>query len=220
MKDAIWSLLYPHKCILCDCLLDDKTVDICRQCAVKEPVFPHAQSGAQEKLTLRFLDSYTAVWYYEENVRRSILRYKFRKGLYLLPSYVSRLSDRISRDYGQSFDVLSWVPVSRRRKWKRGYDQAELLCRGAARELGIPCVRTLRKIRHTPPQSSTERSRRAGNVLGAYRVCEPENFAGKRVLLIDDIITTGATADECAKTLRIAGASGVYLATMAAAQKK
>jgi len=116
------------------------------------------------------------------------------------------------------FDVLTWVPVSFLRRMKRGFDQTENVTLAVAKELGVPAVKALKKIRHTPPQSSipTADARRA-NVLNAYRVIDPELVRGKKILLLDDILTTGATASECAKTLCLAGAGEISLGVVAVA---
>ena len=125
---------------------------------------------------------------------------------------------KLRRSRKEDFDVLTWVTTGYRRRRKRGYDQAKLIAVAVAGELGVKAVRTLKKIRHTPPQSSfsTVAQRRA-NVLGAYKVIRPEWVRGKRVLVIDDIITTGATASECARVLLTAGAKEVKFAAVAAA---
>lgn len=216
------ELLFPRKCIFCRAILPRNALDMCPQCRVNAPEFPFSgeKERGRQKLTLRFLDSYTAVWYYEEKVRNSILRYKFHRGFHLVPAFGRFLSMRIRREFEDGFDVITWVPVSRRRKWQRSFDQSELLCRAVARELGVKPVRLLHKIRHNPPQSSTERANRKGNVLGAYKAVNEADIRGKRVLLIDDIVTSGATADECAMMLVLAGAKEVKLACLAAAQKR
>ena len=101
------------------------------------------------------------------------------------------------------------VPVSAKRRRSRGYDQTELLAHAVARELELPCTQTLQKIRHNPAQSSQrDAAARRANVLGAYRAVSPERFAGRSVLLIDDILTTGATLSECSRVLLTAGAKG------------
>lgn len=118
----------------------------------------------------------------------------------------------------ESFDILTWVPVSRLRKLKRGYDQVELLVNAVAQELDLVPIRTLRKVRNTPPQSRIhEAAHRRANVMGAYKIVDPSQIQGKRILLLDDIITTGATISECAKTLLLAGAKEVSAAAVAVA---
>ena len=118
------------------------------------------------------------------------------------------------------FDCITWVPVSARRKRERGYDKVELLAKVVGKELARDPVPLLKKVRHNRPQSgiSGMKERRA-NALDAYREINPEAIAGKRILLLDDIITTGATAGECAKVLRKHGAIEVHCAAVAAARK-
>ncbi len=216
------EIIFPRKCILCGRLLPEGTADLCSECRRDAPYFPPIaeKESRKQKLTLRFLDSYTAVWYYEEKVRESILRYKFHKRIHLLPGFAAELTHRIALDYGTDFDMLTWVPIHPIRRFFRTYDQSELLCRAVAEHLGVPAVRSLRKVRYNRPQSSMEHASRRANVMGVYRAFEPENYTGKRILLIDDVVTTGSTADECAMTLLAAGAGSVRLAALAAAQKK
>lgn len=211
--ETIANLLFPPKCVLCGEILEKDETDLCHTCRVEAPVFP------QSRTKLSFLDSWTAVWYYEENVRRSILRYKFRRARHYAPAYGRMLAMKLLREYPDGFDVLTWVPISPLRKLKRGYDQVELLAKAVGAELGLEPVRTLRKIRNNPPQSGIEgQAQRKANVLGVYRVVDPENFRGKRVLMLDDIITTGSTAGEAARVLLTAGAKEVHCGTVAAAR--
>ena len=114
------------------------------------------------------------------------------------------------------FDMVTWAPLSKKRLRRRGYDQARLLAEAVAKELGLPGEGLLRKVRNTPPQSGidTPEARRA-NVSGVYAAAEPNHAAGKCILLIDDIITTGATVSECARILLLSGAESVYAAALA-----
>ena len=208
------QLLFPSKCILCGKLLQAGEQDLCRECRVDSPEYP----GAKD--TIQFLDSFTAVWYYEGNVRRSLLRYKFYNCRSFAHGYGRILAMKLLRENPEGFDCITWVPVSFLRKLTRGYDQVELLANAVGRELGMEPVPLLRKVRHNRPQSgiSGEAERRA-NVLGAYRVLNREAISGKRILLLDDILTTGATAGECARILLTNGAKEVHCAAVAAARK-
>ena len=128
---------------------------------------------------------------------------------------------KLMTEYPEGFDVLTWVPVSRVRKFTRGYDQVELLAEAVGKELGLEPVRTLRKLQNNPPQSGISGiEKRRANVLGIYRIENPEQVAGKRVLLLDDILTTGATAGECARVLLTAGAREVHCGCIAVAKKR
>ena len=115
------------------------------------------------------------------------------------------------------YDILTWVPVSRLRRLTRGYDQVELLAKAVGKELGVAPVPTLKKIRHNRRQSGIHsEAERMANVLGAYRVLSPGEIRGKRILLLDDVLTTGATSGECARMLLTAGAKEVHCAVIAA----
>ena len=107
--------------------------------------------------------------------------------------------------------------IAKLRRFHRGYDQVELICNEVGKELSVLPVRTLRKIRNTPPQSGIKDvSRRRANVLGAYTACDSAAIKGKRILLLDDVITSGSTISECARMLVTAGASEVICAAVAA----
>lgn len=208
------ALLFPPKCILCRRLLGDSETDLCRQCRTETPRYP------RRKRKLQFLDSFAAVWYYEGDVRRSLLRYKFYHARSYAPAYGRLLAMELLQVHPEGFDVLTWVPVSPLRRLRRGYDQVELLAKAVGRELGMAPTPTLRKVRHNRPQSGVAgAAQRRANVLGVYRAIDPELVRGKRVVLLDDILTTGATAGEAARTLLTAGAGEVHCAAVAAARK-
>ena len=210
----LMELLFPPKCVLCRKLLKSGEMDLCGDCRADAPEYPG------KKINIRFLDSFAAVWYYEGNVRGSILRYKFYNARSYALSYGRILGMKLLREYPEGFDVLTWVPVSRLRKLRRGYDQVELLARAVGRELELSPIPTLQKIRNNRPQSRLEvPAAGKANVLGAYRMLDDVDVKGKRVLLLDDILTTGSTAGECARVLLTAGASEVHCAALAAARK-
>ena len=148
-----------------------------------------------------------------------MLRYKFAGRRCYAAAYGRALAMKLQTEELTDLDILTWVPVSSLRRMRRGYDQVELLANATAKELGIAPCKTLKKTRNTPPQSGIKDVyRRRANVLGAYKPVNPENIRGKRILLLDDIITTGATASECARTLLTAGAKEVYCAAIAASE--
>ena len=208
------QLLFPPRCVLCRALLNQNETDLCRSCRTDAPEYPAA------KRRIQFLDSFAAVWYYEGSVRSSLLRYKFHGVRSYAPAYGRLLAMKLRREYPEGFDVLTWVPVSRLRRLHRGYDQVELLARSVGRELDMVPVCTLKKIRHNRQQSHiSDGAGRRANVLGAYRLIDPQTVRGKRVLILDDILTTGATVGECARVLRTEGAREVHCAALAARRK-
>ena len=203
--------LFPRKCILCRTLLSKAETDLCTGCRQDQPEYPYGRKKVPHITDL------TAVWRYSGEVRSSLHRYKFRGARHYAPAYGRLVAMRILRDLPAA-DVVTWVPVSRKRLRERGYDQVQLLAEAVSPELELPAVKLLDKFRDNQANSGlkTPEERRA-NVLGVYRAVGSEHFRGKRVLLLDDIITTGATASECARVLLTAGAEDVIFAAVAAA---
>jgi len=116
-------------------------------------------------------------------------------------------------------DLLTSVPLHWGRRLRRGFDQADLLSQRLNRFLQIPLSeRNLRRIRATASQTGLSESKRRENVRGAFKVRRPDEVKGKRVLLVDDVMTTGATVSECARTLLRAGAKEVSVLVVARAQ--
>lgn len=210
---SLFDLLFPPRCVLCRKVLEHYEVDVCNHCREDAPVCPPS------KAKLPFLEGWCALWYYQDDVRKSVLRYKFRNRRSYAVNYANLLARKLQEEFPEGFDILTWVPISPIRKLKRGFDQVEKLAAALAVAMDMQPVRTLKKIRHNRPQSGISGpAHRRANVLGAYKVIQPENFWGKRVLLLDDVITTGATVGECARMLLTAGAREVYVGAVAAAR--
>ena len=211
LYDRLLGLFFPPKCVLCRKLLKEEENALCPACRISAPRFSRRKSKPQ------FLDSFAAVWYYEDSVRSSLLRYKFGGLRAYGEPYARLLADKLRKEETSDFDMLVWIPISRLRRLRRGYDQVELIARTLSRELDLPLVCALKKIRHTRPQSRIKGfEKRKANVLGAYRVIS--SVEGKKILLLDDIVTTGATMAEAARMLKTAGAKEVH--GIAVASKK
>ena len=214
IKEHFLEILFPPKCLLCRKILQKDELDLCRQCRTDAPVCPLS------KKKFPFIDSWAAVWYYEGQARSSLLRYKFHNARSYAGGYGRLLAMQLQHIQPEGFDLLTWIPISPLRKLRRGYDQSQLLAQAVGNELGLEPIRLLRKFRHNRAQSSiVGGAQRRANVLGVYRVENSSALVGKRILLIDDIITTGATAGECARVLLTAGAKEVYLGAVALRQR-
>jgi len=118
---------------------------------------------------------------------------------------------------GLEFDLVTAVPMSPGKRWKRGFNQSELVARTVAGTLGTRYRRLLMERRGAPRQREMRRTDRFINVLDRYAAVDRKLVSGARILIIDDILTTGATINECARTLKNAGAAGVYSLTIARA---
>ena len=163
-----------------------------------------------------FFSECVSALYYEGDVREAIHRFKFNGVTAYDYAFGELLASCIYENLKGEYDILSWAPVDAGRRRSRGYDQAELLAREAGRRLCREPVPVLRKRRGVRPQSKTgQPEKRRANIAGAYTVLDRERIRDKRILLIDDIVTSGATLSECAKTLLLAGAEDVRCATLA-----
>ena len=112
--------------------------------------------------------------------------------------------------------LLVPVPLHRWRLWRRGFNQAALLAQALAKLSGAGIDLTvLTRVRATPPSAGMGRAARAKNVRGAFRIVDKTRIKGRTIILVDDVLTTGATADACARHLVRAGAGGVHVLTFA-----
>lgn len=217
MRDWIHQLLdlfFPPKCPFCGKVLDH--AGICPAC---EKALPWTEEGAGVRELSGGVRCAAPLWY-EGKVREGLLRFKFQ-GARAAAGPLGELVARCAAErFSGAFDVVTWVPVSRRRLRSRGYDQARLLAESACRLWEVRPEQLLQKITDNPAQSGlTEEAARRANVLGVYEAAEPERIQGCRILLVDDICTTGATLAECARTLRDAGAADVMCVCAALARR-
>jgi len=211
--DFALDILYPPKCILCRKLLKTGEHGICNNCTALLPKL--CAEGCRRDI--RHVKQCVFPFQYKDEVRESLLRYKFYGLAVYGPIYADFIAKSIDEN-GISCDIISWVPVHRTRYRERGYDQAELLAKALAKKIGVPCRKLLVKKRNNIRQSSIEdREMRKRNVSGVYRLAVKENLIGKRVLLVDDIVTTGSTLGECAAVLSKAGCTEINAAVFAAA---
>ena len=203
IPDWFLDLLFPPKCPFCGRLLE-KGEMLCPDCQRDLPWLAGRPAETEVELT----GGCVSALRYQDKVRTAVHGYKFggRSGR---SRPFGLLITQAVTDHDLAADLVSWPSLSPKRLRRRGYDQAELLAREVGKNLGLPVIRTLDKGER-PAQSGLEgEAARRANLLGAYTAVTPEKYSGKTILLIDDVVTTGATLSECAKTLRLAGAGKV-----------
>ena len=216
MKLWLWALdlLFPPKCPFCEGVLEDPRAPLCSAC---QPQL----LWLDEKDSFRKVDFSAGCWSvleYRDAVREAVHRYKFTP-VRARGEALGKLMAQCAADHPEiQPEIITWVPLSRKRRRKRGFDQAEELARTMERELGIPAEGVLRKDTDTRQQSSIrDKQQRRANVLGVYSLCPGADVRGKCLLLVDDVITSGATLSSCAKVLAEAGAEKVWCVTLAQA---
>jgi ComF family protein len=168
---------------------------------------------------LRGFDAAYCFGSYEGTLRELIHLYKYAGIETLSKPLAELLAAALPLD--ERFDAVTAVPLHWRKQWHRGFNQSELLAREIARRRAIPVVRALGRVRFTQTQAGLSNTERRKNVAAAFRCRRAaKTLAGWRVLLIDDVMTTGSTAAACARTLKQAGASRVVLATVARVDRR
>jgi ComF family protein len=161
------------------------------------------------------IDWARAAFAYDAPVRRALLSLKFGGARSFADAFAPWMAGAAgARTAAAPGVVVTWVPLGRHRRRRRGFDQAAVLAAGVARALGAPCAATLERVRETDPQARRSAVERRRALAGAFRA---RGTAPPRVVLVDDVLTTGATAAECASVLHRAGAREVGLLTAARA---
>jgi ComF family protein len=168
---------------------------------------------------LRGFDAAYCYGSYEGALRELIHLYKYGRVRTLAKPLGDLLAAALPRE--ERFDAVTAVPLHWRRQWQRGFNQSELLARATAARYGIPLVRALGRVRATATQAGLSNTRRRQNVDTAF-ACRrgARGLAGKRILLIDDVLTTGSTAAACARVLKRAGAARVALLAVARVDRR
>lgn len=223
VKDVVLAAVFPDRCPYCGEVIPHR-MGCCSDCAaslmpIEPPVCTLCGCRREDCTCDKHRKPYercVAPFYYEGRARAGILRMKARERPYVVRELAARMADTWERDYGDiPIDGVTYIPMTRREERRRGFNQSRLLAERVAQQLALPLWPALVKIQETRPQKSLTAYERSGNVLGVFDVDDRCPVAGKRLLLIDDLVSTGSTAGECAKVLKLYGAIEVSLLTAA-----
>lgn len=227
MKFNPVKLLYPQRCRFCNNVIDirreichtcENTLqriegDICKLCGMGEN---DCKCGHKK----HFYKYICAPFYYEGAASRAIWNLKFNNKIKFSMPLAEDMVKAFNAHYSEyDFDLCTFVPSAKEAFKERGYNQAELLAKDFCEITGVKCVDLLEKIFHTESQHNLSSAERSGNLVGAIALKDSVDIENMRILLIDDIKTTGATLNECAKMLLIGGAAEVFCLTVAITKK-
>ena len=184
----------------------DNLAELCDKCMEHEP---HQFELAKSSVT------------FDNTARRLIYGFKYGGARYLAKFMAQSMVKTAQKNGFTDAGLITFVPLHSKRQRKRGYNQSELLAESLSVMLSIPCAALLHKTKHTKNLARLNRAERSEIIHGSFETaCERSAVKDKTILLIDDVLTTGATADECAKVLKRAGAQKVWLLTFASVQSK
>ncbi len=219
------AAVYPERCACCGRVVSCGEL-VCAPCrallpVVEPPLCPLCGCGRSDcscEGRRRLVEGIVAPFYYEGASRDAVRNLKFYNRLYAAEPLALAMAAVVRREWlapddgrpAVRFDGVIPVPVSRATFRRRGYNQSALLANKLAEALGLPMEDALVKLWDTPAQRGLPAYRRSGNVLGVFDRAAGADFTGCTLMLVDDIATTGATLDECAKMLKIYGAREVY----------
>ena len=232
------DILYPRHCFACDkSLHEEKDIYICKTCSekinnveIKRCIKCGSELGPSALTTikgcpecvnanLRFERSFF-VSNYDDPLRKLIHQYKYNKHECLARPFGDLLINQLLiHEIISEIDIVVPVPLHWRKKLERGFNQSELIAKRICKKLSLPIsINNLCRIKNTLSQTQLPRAQRQKNVSGAFRIKQPKVFIKKQMLLVDDVLTTGITASECARNLKKAGAKKVYLLALARAK--
>jgi ComF family protein len=237
ISQSLFSLIFPDECRLCaQPLREISRIPVCRACLAKpEPLaaefscvqchapflspFPLDEQGLCGlcRRGVRGFDAAYSFGFYEGELRELIHLFKYGRIQTLAKPLGRLLSLALPRE--QLFEAIVPLPLHWRKRWQRGFNQSGLLAHELGRRVHIPVKNVLRRVRRTTAQAGLTNAKRRLNVSGAFRA-KKHALEGLRVLLIDDVMTTGATAASCARALKMAGAQRVTLLTLARADRR
>ena len=223
ITEWLLAIFFPKRCAGCGRVIRYDE-DWCENChatlpLILPPICP--QCGASKDRCRcggrrHHYDRICAPLYYRDQARMAIVRYKRDALRPISKPLAALMAPVIRRECGEAMpDMVTFIPSYRNDVHERGFNPSRVLAEQIAAELGIPCRQLLHKLFRTKAQKELPAVFRTGNVFGAFDVVEGEALLGKHILLIDDVRTTGATLNECAKMLKISGAATVTVAVAA-----
>lgn len=214
------NFIFPPSCGFCDKVGEGYLCQKCKQNIIYSNLYFNQLDLYLNSNT--FIDKHFYLFSYIGTIREKILQYKFDDKAYLVNTiYEFFMNNEKLYGFLKKYDIMIAVPISTIRKRERGYNQSELLARKISRLADIQLEKqVLKKQKSNQPQSSLNKEQRKENVKNVYKVQNELKISNKKVLLVDDIYTTGATVNECAKMLKQAGCKEVGVLTIAKEFKK
>lgn len=233
MLRMLIDLLYPRICQACSAKIKGYEKNICDECSKKikmrRPPFcvtcgRQLHGLPEDLLTCRdceeehpFFDRAYSVCLYDDTVKRLVHSFKYRKMTSLKKDLTSLMLDFMKKyNVAKHAELVLSVPMHPKKLFSREINHSDILAKNIAEALNLRYVpHIIRKIKHTPQQTTLERQKRIKNIFGSFSVRNAEPIKNKNLLIVDDLFTTGSTVNECARILKNAGAKSIEVITLA-----
>ena len=203
----IVAFLYPSLCPFCLSVIDTDEY-ACKECKSDMPpygVFQGVNDGYRCCSPL----------VYDGKFRNALILFKFKRKKQYTKAFARIMYEQVQKSYPDYvFDYITYVPMHRKDKKKRGFNQSQLLAKELSKLMNIGCFSTLVKIKQTTPQHKLEGKERRTNLRGAFKIIDKSLINGRHILIVDDVVTTGSTLYECSKTLEKGKPSQICCATL------
>lgn len=212
-REFLISTIYPNICGVCGKINNESLCKKCELLLNEHAKFIIEENYKEEK----YFTKHLYIFQYEGIIRRMILNYKFNEKSYLYKTFVNFLlkNEKFFKILN-SYDTIIPVPISKQRRKERGYNQSELIAKELSKYLQSKYEeKILIKTKNIIAQSKLNKEQRQKNIKDAYKLFEKEKVKNKKVLLIDDIYTTGNTVNECCKTICNANVKKIDVLTIA-----
>ena len=209
--EEILNVIFPNVCGFCEKL--DKN-SLCEECEKK---FDFKSRYVIHSISDKYFEKQIYLMRYEGIFREKILSYKFDDKSYLYKTFAKIIlkNEKICQIL-TGYDIITSIPIHKKRKNERGYNQSELIAKEIARNIrDFKYLKFLNKIKNTQKQSLLGKNERENNAKDAYEVINEEIICNKKIIIFDDIYTTGATANECARLLKENGAKEILILSLA-----
>ena len=213
--ETLLELIYPNVCGVCE---EINKESLCEDCKKRIDSITIAKIDHYKNDNAKYFDTHAYIFKYNGQIRKMILNYKFNEKAYLYKTFIRIILDNEKIcDFINSFQLIIPVPIHKKRYYGRGYNQSELLAKEISKNFQNAVLKkeVLVKVKNNTAQSTLKKKDRVLNVKEAYKVRDCEILKNKSVLLVDDIYTTGNTANECARMLKLAGAKEIGIFTIA-----
>jgi competence protein ComFC len=235
LKDDLLDFVYPQSCSICEKPLNRGEKEVCENCwetlaSLPSPFCPYCKTFLEDEETAlkhrcvylsrpedRKIFAVTSLGTFDDYYQKLIHRFKYDRKIPLGKRLAQSLGEIVAREKDFiTCDLIIPVPLHRARQRERGFNQSQILAEGIAEVTNLPLMKDiLKRKKNTQDQTYLNAQQRKENVRGAFVITQPDKIASKQVILVDDVITTGATLNECARMLLDAGATKIFAVTLA-----